>query len=145
MASEEEGGDHSSFFEGKNAMGAGPVRSGIAYFKIYERRSGRLPAVSEKIMLILITYDVNTETAAGRKRLTKIAKICCNYGQRVQNSVFECDLDASQMVMVKEQLLSIMNAERDSIRMYNLGNKYSSKIVQFGKNESYDPEGDLIL
>ena len=96
-------------------------------------------------MLVLITYDVNTETAAGRKRLTKIAKICCNYGQRVQNSVFECDLDASQMVMVKEQLLSIMNAERDSIRMYNLGNKYSSKIVQFGKNESYDPEGDLIL
>lgn len=96
-------------------------------------------------MLVLITYDVNTETAAGRKRLSKIAKICCNYGQRVQNSVFECALDASQMVIVREQLLSIMNTKNDSIRIYNLGNKYSSKIEQYGKKESYDPEGDLIL
>lgn len=96
-------------------------------------------------MLILITYDVNTETAQGRKRLSKIAKICCNYGQRVQSSVFECDLDASQMVIVKEQLLNIMDGERDSIRIYNLGNRYSSRIEQYGKNESYDPEGDLIL
>ena len=96
-------------------------------------------------MLLLITYDVNTETATGRKRLAKIAKICCNYGQRVQNSVFECDLDASQMVIVKEQLLSAMNGERDSIRIYHLGNKYSSKIEQYGNKESYDPEGDLIL
>lgn len=96
-------------------------------------------------MLVLITYDVNTETAAGRKRLTKIAKICCNYGQRVQNSVFECDLNASQMVIVKDMLLSAMNPEKDSIRFYTLGNKYSSKIEQYGKIESYDPEGDLIL
>ena len=96
-------------------------------------------------MLVLITYDVNTETAAGRKRLAKIAKICCNYCQRVQNSVFECDLDASRMVIVKDQLLSVMNGEKDSIRFYNLGNKYSSKIEQYGKIESYDPEGDLIL
>lgn len=96
-------------------------------------------------MLVLITYDVNTETAARRKRLSKIAKICCNYGQRVQNSVFECALDASQMVIVREQLLSVMNTKNDSIRIYNLGNKYSSKIEQYGKKESYDPEGDLIL
>lgn len=96
-------------------------------------------------MLILITYDVNTETVAGRKRLAKIAKICCNYGQRVQNSVFECDLDASQMVIVKNQLLSIMDGETDSIRIYNLGKKYSSKIEQYGNKESYDPEGSLIL
>ena len=96
-------------------------------------------------MLVLITYDVNTETADGRKRLVKIAKICCNYGQRVQNSVFECDLDASQMVLVKDRLLSVMNRDKDSIRIYNLGNKYSSKIEQYGKIESYDPEGDLIL
>lgn len=96
-------------------------------------------------MLVLITYDVNTETAAGRKRLSKIAKICCNYGQRVQNSVFECDLDASQMVLVKDRLLSVINEEKDSIRIYNLGNKYSSKIEQYGKIRSYDPEGDLIL
>ena len=96
-------------------------------------------------MLILITYDVNTETLAGRKRLAKIAKICCNYGQRVQNSVFECDLDASQMVIVKNQLLGIINRDMDSIRIYNLGNKYSSKIEQHGRKESYDPEGNLIL
>lgn len=96
-------------------------------------------------MLVLITYDVNTETAAGRKRLGKIAKICCNYGQRVQNSVFECDLDATRLVLVKEQLLSAIDSDRDSIRIYNLGNKYTSKIEQYGKNESYDPEGDLIF
>lgn len=96
-------------------------------------------------MLILITYDVSTETTEGRKRLAKIAKICCNYGQRVQNSVFECDLDASQMVIVKDRLLSVINAEKDSIRIYNLGNKYVSKIEQYGKIESYDPEGDLIM
>ena len=91
------------------------------------------------------TADVNTETAAGRKRLAKIAKICCNYGQRVQNSVFECDLDASQMVIVKNQLLGIINRDMDSIRIYNLGNKYSSKIEQHGRKESYDPEGNVIL
>lgn len=96
-------------------------------------------------MLVLITYDVSTETAAGRKRLARIAKICCNYGQRVQNSVFECDLDASQMVIVKSQLMGIMDEERDSIRIYNLGNKYMSKIEQYGKIVSYDPEGELIL
>ena len=126
-------------------MGIGSVCSGAAYFKTYERRFGRLPAVSEKIMLVLITYDVNTETAAGKRRLAKIAKICCNYGQRVQNSVFECDLDASQAVIVKEQLLSVMDSETDSIRIYNLGKKYSSKIEQYGNKESYDPEGNLIL
>ena len=96
-------------------------------------------------MLLLITYDVNTETASGKRRLTKIAKICCNYGQRVQNSVFECDLDASQLVVVRSQLLDIMDGNADSIRIYNLGNKYSSKIEQYGKKESYDPEGTLIL
>lgn len=77
--------------------------------------------------------------------MAKIAKICCNYGQRVQNSVFECDFDASQMVIVKNQLLFAMDEEMDSIRIYNLGKKYSSKIEQYGKKESYDPEGNLIL
>lgn len=145
MAGEEEGGDCSPLSEGENTVGACSVRASVAYFETYEGRFGRLSTVSEKIMLVLITYDVNTETAAGRKRLTKIAKICCNYGQRVQNSVFECDLDASQVVMVKDQLLSVMNGESDSIRIYHLGNKYSSKIEQYGKNASYDPEGNLIL
>lgn len=96
-------------------------------------------------MLILITYDVNTETSSGKKRLSKIAKICVNYGQRVQNSVFECDLDASQYLLVKNQLLKTMNEDTDSIRFYNLGNKYNTKIEQYGCKNSYDPEGNLLL
>ena len=96
-------------------------------------------------MLILITYDVNTSTPSGRRRLSKIAKICCNYGQRVQNSVFECDLNAAQLVMLKAKLLDIMDTECDSLRFYNLGQKYASKIEQYGKITAYDPEGELML
>lgn len=96
-------------------------------------------------MLILITYDVNTTTAAGRKRLSKIAKECCNYGQRVQNSVFECNLDAAQLVVVRKKLLGIADQKEDSIRIYNLGNKYTSKIEHFGMKNSYDPEGELFF
>ena len=96
-------------------------------------------------MLVLITYDVNTETAAGRRRLSKIAKICCNYGQRVQNSVFECDLDASQLVLVKSQLLDVLDREADSLRIYHLGNRYREKIEHFGCKRSYDPEGLLVI
>ena len=80
-------------------------------------------------MLVLITYDVNTEDAAGRKRLRQIAKQCVNYGQRVQNSVFECLLDA----------------EKDSLRFYYLGNRYENKIEHFGAKISYDPEDVLIV
>ena len=96
-------------------------------------------------MLILITYDVNTTTAAGRKRLAKIAKECVNYGQRVQNSVFECSLDAAMLVAVRKKLLSIINEEEDSLRIYNLGNKYSGKIEHYGAKDTYDPEGELFL
>lgn len=96
-------------------------------------------------MLVLITYDVNTSTAAGRKRLSRIAKECCNYGQRVQNSVFECDLDAAKLVSVRATLLDIIDQDSDSLRIYNLGNKYATKIEQYGKKETYDPEGELML
>lgn len=96
-------------------------------------------------MLVLITYDVNTETAAGKKRLSKIAKTCVNYGQRVQNSVFECDLDAAQLVMVRQKLLDVMDQTADSLRIYHLGNRYRSKIEQYGCKQSYDPEDTLIL
>ncbi len=96
-------------------------------------------------MLLLITYDVNTTTTSGRKRQARIAKICCNYGQRVQNSVFECDLDNAQLVMVRAQLLGAMDAATDSIRIYNLGNRYASRIEHYGAKKSYDPEGELIL
>lgn len=96
-------------------------------------------------MLVLITYDVNTETAQGKRRLNKIAKVCCNYGQRVQNSVFECDLDASQLVFVKQALLNILDQEKDSLRIYNLGNKYREKIEHYGCKAAYDPEGVLMV
>lgn len=96
-------------------------------------------------MLILITYDVNTTTAGGRKRLTKIAKECVNYGQRVQNSVFECNLDPAKLVEVRKKLLDIMDEKEDSLRFYNLGDKYKSKIEHYGTKTSYDPEGELIL
>ena len=96
-------------------------------------------------MMVLITYDVSTETAAGRKRLRKIAKMCQNYGQRVQNSVFECVLDASQLKLLQHSLLETMDAEHDSLRFYYLGNKYQTKIEHFGIKASYDPEGVLMI
>ena len=96
-------------------------------------------------MLVLITYDVNTEDAAGRKRLRQIARQCVNYGQRVQNSVFECLLDAAQCRMLQAKLCKIMDPGKDSLRFYYLGNRYENKIEHFGVKESYDPEAVLIL
>ena len=96
-------------------------------------------------MLLLITYDVNTTTACGRKRLARIAKLCSDYGQRVQNSVFECDLDNAHLVMFRARLLDIVDDKTDSLRIYNLGNHYASRIEQYGAKRSYDPEGALIL
>ena len=96
-------------------------------------------------MLVLITYDVNTQDAAGRKRLRQIAKQCVNYGHRVLCSVFECLLDAAQCRMLQAKLCSIMDAEKDSLRFYYLGNKYESKIEHFGAKQTYEPEGALIL
>lgn len=96
-------------------------------------------------MLVLISYDVNTEDAAGRRRLRKIAKQCQNYGQRVQNSVFECALDAAQLRALEANLLATMDQEKDSLRFYNLGNNYSGKVRHFGIKPSYDPAEPLIL
>ena len=95
--------------------------------------------------MVLITYDVSTETAAGRKRLRQIAKQCVNYGQRVQNSVFECVLDAAQCKQLQHKLTGIMNKEEDSLRFYYLGNKYQTKIEHFGAKTTYEPEGVLII
>lgn len=97
------------------------------------------------IMLVLISYDVSTIDKNGRRRLSKVARICCNYGQRVQNSVFECDLDPALLVKVKHELLKIINLEEDSLRFYNLGNNYNNRIEQYGNKLAYDPEGILIL
>ena len=101
-------------------------------------------------MLVLITYDVNTEDAAGRKRLRQIAKKCVDYGQRVQNSVFECMLDAclldtAQCKVLQAKLLSIMDPEQDSLRFYYLGKQYEKKVEHFGTKSTYLPEDSLIL
>ncbi len=95
-------------------------------------------------MLVVIAYDVNTEDSAGQKRLRQVAKQCINYGQRVQNSVFECLVDAAQCRMLQSKLLGIIDDNKDSLRFYYLGNNYSNRIEQFGKKKSYEPEGLLI-
>ncbi len=96
-------------------------------------------------MLVLITYDVSTVDGAGRRRLRKVAKECVNYGQRVQNSVFECVVDASQSLLLKDALLKLIDPERDSLRFYYLGNNYKTKIEHFGAKNTYEAEGTLML
>lgn len=96
-------------------------------------------------MLVLITYDVNTETPAGRNRLRKVAKQCTNYGQRVQNSVFECNLDAAKCRQVKAILEEIIDKDKNSLRFYYLGERYKNKIEHIGAKQSYDVTDPLIF
>lgn len=96
-------------------------------------------------MMMLVTYDVNTEDSAGAKRLRRVAKCCVNYGQRVQYSVFECVGDAATMAKVKAELIGIIDEDKDSLRFYNLGNNYKTKVEHVGAKKSYDPEGFLAL
>lgn len=96
-------------------------------------------------MLVVITYDVNTETAAGKTRLRKVAKQCVNYGRRVQNSVFECILDNAQCVLLKETLKGIIDEETDSLRFYYLGNQYKTKIEKIGVERGQAVDEVLIL
>ncbi len=96
-------------------------------------------------MLVLITYDVNTENATGKARLRKVAKQCVNYGRRVQNSVFECILDNAQSIALKATLEDIIDTEKDSLRFYYLGNKYQTKIEHIGVDRGIAPDQTLIL
>ena len=96
-------------------------------------------------MLVLITYDVDTTTKAGEKRLRQVAKECVNYGQRVQNSVFECLITEAQFVGLKATLEAIINESKDSIRFYFLGNHWHRRIDKIGKETSYDPTETLII
>jgi CRISPR-associated protein Cas2 len=96
-------------------------------------------------MLALVTYDVSTVTAAGRRRLRKVAKICENHGQRVQNSVFECVLDVSQLAIMKHKLIKEIDEENDSLRIYVLGNNYKRKVEHIGAKPTFDAEGILIV
>lgn len=96
-------------------------------------------------MFILITYDINTTSKDGRKRLRNVAKTCLNYGQRVQNSVFECKVDEGQLRIIKHQLEEIIDKEKDSLRFYRLGKNYEKTVEQMGKITSYNIEKPLIL
>lgn len=96
-------------------------------------------------MMTVVVYDVNTKDAAGARRLRRVAKTCVNYGQRVQNSVFECVADAATMAKVKNELLSIIDQQRDSLRFYYLGNRYASRIEHYGAKPTYDAEGFIAL
>ncbi|MDI9485936.1 MAG: CRISPR-associated endonuclease Cas2 [Bacillota bacterium] len=96
-------------------------------------------------MMVLVTYDVNTETSEGRRRLRLVAKTCVNYGQRVQNSVFECLVDPVQLAQLRKKLESIIDLEKDSLRYYFLGSNWKRRVEHVGAKESYDPEGVLMV
>ena len=97
------------------------------------------------MMMTLVSYDVSTVDAAGRKKLRKVAKECVNYGQRVQNSVFEVDVDYGTFLKLKDRLMKIIDEEQDSLRFYYLGNNWKRRVEHIGAKETYDPEGSLIL
>lgn len=96
-------------------------------------------------MLVLITYDVNTTTSDGKRRLRSVAKACVAHGQRVQNSVFECSLDAAQFKLFQAELTALIDAETDSLRFYTLGNRYKDKVEHVGAKSAYQPDDVLML
>ncbi|MEG1617140.1 MAG: CRISPR-associated endonuclease Cas2 [Bacteroidales bacterium] len=96
-------------------------------------------------MFVLVTYDVETTSLGGQKRLRKVAKLCMNYGQRVQNSVFECVIDPANFTKLRYQLLEIIDKEKDSIRFYLLGNNWDRKVDFIGKLTSYNVNDSLII
>jgi len=96
-------------------------------------------------MLVLVSYDVNTQDVAGRRRLRRIARHCENWGQRVQFSVFECVVDPAQWVALRATLLECMDTEKDSLRFYFLGANWRNRVEHVGAKPAYDPQGLLIF
>lgn len=96
-------------------------------------------------MMTLVSYDVSTMDAAGKKRLRRVAKECQNYGQRVQNSVFEVNVDYGTFLKLKDKLEKIIDKEKDSLRIYYLGNHWQSRVEHLGAKDTYDSEGLLLL
>lgn len=96
-------------------------------------------------MMVLISYDVSTMDSAGRARLRKVAKECQNHAQRVQNSVFEADLDYSSFLKLKEKLVKLINQDEDSLRFYYLGNNWEKRVEHIGAKQTYNPEGVIIV
>jgi CRISPR-associated protein Cas2 len=95
--------------------------------------------------MVLITYDVNTETEAGKKRLRSVARQCLNFGQRVQNSVFECLVDPVQLAQLRSRLEKVIDVKTDSLRFYNLGRNWRRRVEHIGAKPSYDPEGPMVI
>lgn len=96
-------------------------------------------------MFVLITYDVNTQTSAGKTRLRRVAKECVNYGQRVQNSVFKINLEYGKFILLKDRLVKLIDPKVDNLRFYYLGNNWKKRIEQFGVEQKYDSEGVLLF
>lgn len=96
-------------------------------------------------MMVLISYDVSTTDPQGKKRLRKVAKACQNHAQRVQNSIFEANLDYGKFLKLKDELIKLIDPDKDSLRFYYLGNKWKNKIEHIGTKETYDSEGVIIL
>lgn len=95
-------------------------------------------------MMVLVCYDVETSSSGGQKRLRKVSKTCLNYGQRVQNSVFECLVDAAQFRVLKHRLTEIIDTDKDSLRFYQLGNHWKKRVEHIGVKPSVDLSGTLI-
>lgn len=96
-------------------------------------------------MMVLVTYDVSMETEGGQKRLRRVAKICKNYGQRVQKSVFQCLVDPAQWTAMRQRLIDEIKPKEDSLRFYFLGKNWRGRVEHVGANPGYDPEGPLIV
>ena len=96
-------------------------------------------------MLVLICYDVSTMEPEGRRRLRRVAKVCKDYGQRAQLSIFECEVDPAQWAVLRQKLIDEIDPEKDSLKFYFLGSNWKRRIEQIGAKESYDPDGPLIV
>lgn len=96
-------------------------------------------------MQVLITYDVETVSSDGKRRLRQVAKVCLDYGQRVQNSVFELNIYPADLVNIKNKLEKIIDQKKDSIRIYNLGKNWENRVETLGRDNSYKPEKDLLI
>jgi CRISPR-associated protein Cas2 len=96
-------------------------------------------------MHVLITYDVKTSDDGGQRRLRRVAKACSDWGQRVQNSVFECKLDPAQYIQLKASLRACMDESNDSLRFYNLGAQWHGRVEHLGVDRSRDPDAPLIV
>jgi CRISPR-associated protein Cas2 len=107
---------------------------------LIQRSSG-----GDSIMMVLVSYDVSTRDDAGRRRLRRVARLCEDHGQRVQNSVFECVVDSAQWVVLRASLVSEADPAQDSLRFYFLGTEWRRRVEHVGAKLSYDPEAPLIL